>query len=251
MITEKIREQLAQSAEAEYQSFQAKLLPGVDGILGVRLPQLRQLAKQTAKQDALAYLQEMKELTAHGTVLYYEEKMLFGLVTGYARMDDPQRKYWLDVFVPVIDSWGVCDSCCMTYKWMKKQPEFWWEYLNKWLSSETEYGIRFGFVSMLAHFVDEEHLRQIFACCSQTRPDKKQNSYQDSYQDNNQDKGYYAKMAQAWLISVCFAKFPDQTYAFLKTDTMDDFTHNKSIQKTCESYRVSKEWKAAIRSLRR
>lgn len=249
MITEKIREQLAQSAEAEYQSFQAKLLPGVDGILGVRLPKLRQLAKQTAKQDAAAYLQEMEELTAHGTVLY-EEKMLFGLVIGYARMDDLQRKYWLEVFVPVIDSWGVCDSCCMTYKWMKNQPEFWWEYLNRWLLSGTEYGIRFGFVSMLAHFVDDRHLRKIFACCSRPLPDGNQNKNQDENQNENQN-GYYAKMAQAWLISVCFVKFPDQTYAFLKTDTMDDFTHNKSIQKTCESDRVTKEWKAAIRSLRR
>ena len=87
---------------------------------------------------------------------------------------------------------------------------------------------------MLAHFVDEEHLTGIFDICSQL----------DS-------RDYYAQMAAAWLVSACFVKFPQQSYVFLQDSRMDDFTHNKSIQKTCESYRVSGEWKEKIRVLRR
>lgn len=233
MDREEIRKELEQAAETDYKEFNAKLLPGVTKMLGVRLPKLRETAKCIAKNDAAAYLTQMQEADwNHG--VYYEEKMLFGLVIGYAKMDDKKRKEWLDVFVPVIDSWGVCDSCCMTYKWMKKQPEYWWEYLNQWIRTDTEYGIRFGMVSMLGHFVDEVHIQEILAVCSLVHHD-----------------GYYAKMAQAWLVSVCFVKFPEQTYAFLQENQMDDFTHNKSIQKTCESYRVTKEWKDKLRSLKR
>jgi len=233
MIREEIREELEQAAEEDYKEFNAKLLPGVENMLGVRLPRLREIAKRIAKNGALEYLARMQEAGWSHDV-YYEEKMLFGLVIGYAKMDDKKRKEWLDLFVPVIDSWGVCDSCCMTYKWMKKHPEYWWEYLNQWIWTDTEYGIRFGMVSLLGHFVDEAHIQPILALCDMVHND-----------------GYYAKMAQAWLVSVCFAKFPVQTYAFLREDRMDDFTHNKSIQKTCESYRVTKDWKEKIRSLRR
>lgn len=232
MTREQVKEQLRQLAEQEYRAFNQKLLPGVPGILGVRLPKLREMAKQAAKTDASEYLGEIRDCRPED--LYYEEKMVFGMVIGYAGMDEKARSGWLDVFVPLIDSWGVCDSCCMTYKWMKKHPDYWWDYLKRSIEAGTEFGIRFGLVCMLAHFVDEEHLTGIFDICSQL----------DS-------RDYYAQMAAAWLVSACFVKFPQQSYVFLQDSRMDDFTHNKSIQKTCESYRVSGEWKEKIRVLRR
>lgn len=233
MTRQEIRKQLEQLSEPDYRMFNEKLLPGVSNMLGVRLPKLRTLAKQIAKQDASKYLLQMKKTDWQETA-YYEEKMLYGLVIGYAKMDDNQYKQQLDAFVPLIDNWGVCDSSCMTYKWMRKNPAYWWDYLIQWIQADTEFAIRFSLVSMLDHFVDEPYIPKIFAVCS-----------------GMHHEGYYAKMAAAWLVSVCFAKFPEETYAFLQDDGMDDFTHNKSIQKTCESYRVSKEWKAAVRGLRR
>ncbi len=235
MIRQRVREQLEQMAEPDYKEFNGKLLPGISNILGVRLPKLRVLAKQIAKDDPLAYLEEMNKADWRDSdAFYYEEKMLYGLTAGYARMDDKDRRIWLDAFVPLIDNWGVCDSCCMTYKWMKKKPDYWWDYLNQWIETGKEFEIRFALVCMLAHFVDEAYIQEIFEVCSRIR-----------------SEGYYARMAEAWLVSVCFAKFPEETYEFLRNDRMDDFTHQKSIQKTCESYRVSKEWKARIRELRR
>lgn len=232
-MQQEIREQLEHLSEADYKAFNANLLPGVSDILGVRLPQLREIAKKIAKQDAVCYLMQLQEALQQEDISY-EEKMLYGLVIGYAKMDDNQYREWLDAFVPVIDNWGVCDSCCMTYKWMRKQPAYWWDYLERWIGTDTEFGIRFGIVSILDHFVDEAHIEDIFGICNRIH-----------------SEGYYAKMAVAWLVSMCFVKFPDKTYAFLQEDRMDDFTHNKSIQKTCESYRVTKEWKALARSLRR
>lgn len=238
MLKEEIRKQLKREAEPDYKEFQAKLLPGVDGILGVRLPKLREIAKRIAKTDAQEYLNHEMYAVIHSadedSIVYYEEKMLYGMVIGYAKADDAQRRQWLDLFVPRIDSWGVCDSCCMTYKWMKEKPELWWEYVKTWTFANEEYEIRFGLVCMLAHFIDERHIQEILAVCSRVL-----------------HEGYYAKMAQAWLVSACFVKFPEQTYLFLEKDNMDPFTHNKAIQKTCESYRVSKEWKDKIRSLKR
>ena len=232
MIRQEIRTQLEQEAEPDYRAFQSRLAPGVTDILGVRLPRLRQIAKQIAKKDAEEYLTQLQEAAAGE--LCYEEKMLFGLVIGYAPMDCERRRQWLDLFVPVIDNWAVCDSCCITYKWMRSKPEYWWEYAWNWILADTEYGIRFGLIVILGHFVDAAHIDKIFAICNEI--------------DND---GYYVKMAQARLISECFAKFADQTFLFLQHDQMDDFTHNKAIQKICESYRVPKEWKEKLRSLRR
>lgn len=232
MDRQTIREQLLQAADADYKEFNAKLLPGVDKMLGVRLPKLREIAKQAAKQHALEYLKQMQAANWQKD-LYYEEKLLYGLVIGYAKMDDGQYREWLDRFVPCIDSWGVCDSCCMTYKWMRRQQEYWWEYLNQWILAGREFTVRFAMVAMLGHFVDAGYIEKIFAVC------------------NRAYEGYYAKMAQAWLVSACFVKFPEQSYAFLQDNQMDGFTHNKSIQKTCESYRVTKEWKELARSLKR
>ena len=111
MTRERVKEQLKQLAEQEYRAFNQKLLPGVPGILGVRLPKLREIAKQAAKTDASEYLGEIRDRRPED--LYYEEKMVFGMAIGYAGMDEKARSGWLDVFVPLIDSWGVCDSCCM------------------------------------------------------------------------------------------------------------------------------------------
>ena len=77
-------------------------------------------------------------------------------------MDCERRRQWLDLFVPVIDNWAVCDSCCITYKWMRSKPEYWWEYAWNWILADTEYGIRFGLIVILGHFVDAAHIDKIF-----------------------------------------------------------------------------------------
>ncbi len=233
MMIQDIRIQLEHLSEAGYKAFNEKLLPGVPNILGVRLPELRGIAKQIAKKDADGYFAQVR---ADGWPpnAYYEEKMIYGLVIGYAKMDDMGYKEQLDAFVPLIDNWGVCDSCCMTYKWMRKNQPFWWNYLNGWIAKGTQFPVRFGLVCILGHFVDTVYIQKALGVCGSL-----------------QCEGYYAKMAAAWLVSACFAKFPQETYTFLQSSQLDTFTHNKAIQKTCESFRVSKEWKGMVRQLKR
>ena len=122
-MIEEIREQLYQLAEDDYKKFNQKLLPGVERVLGIRIPVLKQLAKSIAKNDAVTYLNEAEEKTHSNSI--HEEIMLQGLVLGYAKMKDEERVRYLDEFIPKIQNWAVCDSCVMNMKFMGKNPKFW------------------------------------------------------------------------------------------------------------------------------
>lgn len=227
MTTKKLREQLLSLCDAEYKKFNDALLPGVHNTLGVRVPQLRKLAQQIAKEDWRDYLR-------NGEESYYEDLMIKGMVIGYAKMQLSERLHWLDFFVPKIDSWGICDSCCMTYKFIKNNQEETFQWLKKYIGSSWEFEVRFALVILLDYFVNDAYVDKVLEIC-----------------DMMCHEGYYAKMAAAWAVSVCFAKYPEKTFAFLKRDKMDLFTHNKAIQKCCESFRVTKEMKIEIRKLKR
>lgn len=230
-----MREALFAASETDYKEFNAKLIPGVERMLGIRLPKVRELSRKAARDNPEEYLEEVwQAYQGHADGLYYEEYLVFGIMIGYARFSDEERMYWLDRFVPMIGNWAVCDSACMTYKWMKKNREVWWEYIQKWYAFGTEFAVRFALVCMLDHFVDDDYHGKVLAACGRMRQD-----------------GYYARMAAAWAVSVCVAKYPEEGYHFLETDTMDVFTHNKSIQKSCESYRVSPDMKTKLRLLKR
>ena len=129
---------------------------------------------------------------------------------------------------------GQCDSCVTSYKFMRKESDFWFDYVKKYAESKNEFELRFMIVSLMSHFLDKEHIDEILTICGKIDHD-----------------GYYVKMGNAWALSVCYVKFPEKTRAFLEKDTLDDFTHNKAIQKIRESYRVSKEEKEQLTCLKR
>ena len=232
MTVEMIRERLLGLAEEDYKEFNKKLLPGVEHVIGIRLPAMRKLAREAAKEDFRSYLNEARDKV--GAASFYEEVMMQGLILGYAKMEREERAEYLDEFVPKIGNWAVCDSCVTGYKFMKKEPEFWFDYLLKFRDSREEFELRFMIVAMMSHFVDDAHIDEILRCCNEIRHD-----------------GYYTKMGVAWTVQVCYVKFPEKTRHFLETDTMDDFIHNKAIQKIRESYRVSREEKEELNLLKR
>ena len=196
-----VRERLLSLAEEDYREFNMKLLPGVERVMGVRLPAVRKVAKQIAKGDFRAYLDEaQKEIT---TDSFHEEIMAQGLVLGYAKMDTQERRAYLDEFVPKIQNWAVCDSCVNSFDFMAKEPQYWFEYLKGYMDSEEEYEIRFMVVSMMSHFIDEEHIDEILKIFGGAHHD-----------------GYYAKMGNAWAISMCYVKFPQKTRKFLENDPL-------------------------------
>lgn len=226
-----IKEHLLQLAERGNKKFTESLNPGVEHILGIRVPDLRKLAARIAKDDWEAYLDT-------ADTYYMEERMLQGMVLGCIRPDADVEVYLHRVtqFVWNINSWSVCDTFKFGggKKFIEANKDRLWEYLKTWMHAEGEYEIRFGVVMAMQHFIDEEHLDELF-----------------SLYDGIRHEGYYVRMAVAWALSVCFVKFPERTLAYLKQNSLDKFTYNKALQKITESYRVDAATKKVIRGMKR
>lgn len=225
-----IKENLLQLAGNGNKKFTESLHPGIENVLGIRIPALRQLGAQIAKDDWQNYLQT-------ADTYYMEERILQGMVIGNLKMKDVEAYLSLVAeFVPIINSWSVCDTFDFYGKqrFVDKNKERVWEFLESWLKSDQEYEIRFGVVMAMAHYIDEEYIDKVL-----------------QWTDRIHHEGYYVKMAVAWALSVCYVKFPQKTMDYLKKNNLDDFTYNKALQKIVESYRVSLEDKEIIRSMKR
>lgn len=222
-----IKEQLEMLKDPEFQKFTVGLLPGVDHILGVRLPALRKIARKIAKENWQEYLKYACDDS-------FEEIMLQGMVLGYAKGNLKEKEPFLRSFLPKIDNWSVCDSTCSTIKLAKEQPEEFWDFLLEYLHSPREYEVRFVLVQMLNYYVNPTYLPRVLEAI-----------------DCVHLKLYYAQMAQAWAVSICYREFPEMTLPYLKANHLDDFTHNKALQKITESLKVSKEEKEYIRTMKR
>ena len=228
-MREEIRNKLYEMSDAGYQEFSASLIPasGRGTMLGVRLPALRTLAKEIAKGDF------RKELS-YKEDLFFEETMLRGMILGYGCKEIQELFSYLEDFIPRVQNWSVCDSACSTIKLARSQPEEFWEFLQQYLNSREEFQIRFGLVQLLDYYVNETYLERVLEAVQQV-----------------QQEAYYVNMAQAWAISICYREFPEATLPVLKKNTLNDFTHNKAIQKITESLKVSGEKKELVKTLRR
>lgn len=222
-----VREQILELADEEYKKFHSRLCPGKDNIIGVRLPLLRKLAIKISKGDWRKYIKEAKNE-------YYEEILLQGLVLGYVKTDIEELLCYIKKFVPKIDNWAVCDSFCNGLIFTKKNMERVWEFIQPYLSSEKEFEMRFGIVMLLSFYINENYIDRVLLLL-----------------DKAHHEGYYVKMAVAWTISTCYVKFPEKTMKYLKHNTLDNFTYNKSLQKITESLRIDAETKNIIRSMKR
>lgn len=225
---EEIRQELIKLADDKYRSFHSNLCPGVENILGVRLPLLRKLAKSLSKEeDYYNYLN-------NGDTKYYEEIMIEGLIIGYLKTDNENRFNYIRNFIPKIDNWAICDSFCNNLKFTKKNINEVWNFILPYTSSENEFDIRFAIVMMLNFYIIEDYIDDVLNTLNKINHD-----------------GYYVKMAVAWAVSYAYIDFPQKTLAFLKNNNLDNFTYNKSLQKIIESTRVSKEDKDLMRSLKK
>lgn len=222
----KVLTKLQQEAEEKYQKFSAKLVPSNIKLLGVRIPKLRQLAKQMLKENkAEEYLSlSVEELE------YQEETMLYSLLL--AQNKDAHKIERIKNFVPHINSWAVCDIFCSCLKDAKKQQQIYWDSFKIYTQSSKEYEIRFFYVLALSYFINDEYLEKIFSLVQQQKY-----------------VGFYDKMAVAWLLSMMYVKYPENTEKFLLNTPLDEFVFRKSISKICDSYQVTKEAKIHLRTL--
>lgn len=224
-----VEKELFNMQDKKYQEFQKKLCPGIENIIGIRVPVLRNYAKQLLKDNDFKTL--MKCISDN----YYEEIMLQGMLIGEAKEEFNIIIKYIENFIPKIDNWATCDTFCAGLKITKKNKEKMWNFLQRYLKSKKEFEVRFGIVMILDYFIDEKYLKKDFDIFNNIKVDK-----------------YYVQMAVAWAISICLVKYYDKTIKYLlKEADLDDFTYNKSIQKAIESYRITKEQKDFLRKIKK
>ena len=201
-IREIVKEKLLELADEKYKEFHSGLCKGMKTeLLGVRVPVLRQYAKELYKTYSL------EELSIIGEE-YYEEIMLKGMIIGLqTKTDFEDITKQIEEFVPKIDNWAVCDTFCAGLKITKKYKKEMYNFIQKYLKSDKEFEIRFGIVMLLDYYIDEEHIEEVLKICNNIKHD-----------------GYYVKMAVAWLISFAIIKYYDITIKYLEICDLDDFT---------------------------
>ena len=222
-----IRRELESIADEKYRVFSSKLIPNIDNVLGVRLPELRKIAKRLAKDNYQEYL-------AATELIYFEEIMLQGIIIGYLNVEWEDKVKHIIGFIPKIDNWSVCDSFCTGLKFDEKNKNEVWKFLQPYLKSKKAYEIRFAVVMLLFHFVDEKYVKHAFSAFNRIK-----------------HNDYYVKMAVAWAVSIYYRDLPEISLPYLKNNKLDDWTHNKAIQKISESLAIDDETKNTIRSMKR
>lgn len=226
-IRKEILQRLFALQDLQYRDFQAKLMPTVDKntIIGVRTPELRKLAKELAKrEDVGAFLDALP----HG---YYDENNLHGFILCEEK-DFDRVIARLDAFLPHVDNWATCDL--LSPKVFKKHKNKLLPHIRRWLASSKVYTVRFGIEMLLSYYLDEDFSPEYLNWVAVLRSEE-----------------YYINMMIAWYFATALAKQYDAALPILLEQRLAPWTHNKTIQKAIESYRITDEQKAYLRSLKR
>ena len=208
---------LAQGNES-YAAFNQRIVNTKMPVIGVRVPDLRRLARELAPGMSAAYIGEL--LTAQNESFDYV--LLCGLLITHARLDDQMAIDLTKQYLPCVDSWAHIDV--FVEKKRRFAGEIWWDFALECLQSEAEFTVRYGVIALMTNFLDEAHIDQVFAALRGIKHD-----------------GYYVKMALAWLYATAAVHFFDLTLAELENEHIDAWTRNKSYQKMRESRRFTLE----------
>lgn len=215
-------EELKSFADENYRAFHKRLLKNENiNVLGVRVPQLRKISKK--------YISEVDALLSFPDE-YYEVTFIKLTAVSYLKYDDFLR--YVDRCIPLIDNWATCD--CFTPKCIEKNKKDFLPYIRKYASEDSEFSQRFALTTLLHFYVEEEYLEEIF-----------------SITDRCNTSMYYVHMAAAWLIAEALAKYYDRAKGYLLENSLDKKTHNKAIQKACESFRLSNDRKNFLKGIKR
>ena len=227
MITDEIRSELIKLQDPSYRDFQVNLIPTVapEKIIGVRTPELRALAKALSKRDDISgFLDDLPHSS-------FEENQLHAFILSVMKDAEACIKL-VDKFLPYVDNWATCDQ--MSPKIFKKHKELLLGFVNEWIKSDHTYTRRFAIGMLMEHFLDDDFKTSYLTKVSKIRSDE-----------------YYVNMMIAWFFATALAKQYDYTVPYIEKQKLDIWTHNKSIQKAVESYRITEEQKAYLKTLKR
>ena len=221
-----IRSKLFELQDIKYRDFQAKLIPTVtpDSVIGVRTPELRKFAKQLVKEsDTAEFLNDLPHK-------YFDENQLHAFILSEMK-DYVVCIDKVNTFLPYVDNWATCDQ--MSPKIFKKNRNDLLTYINKWIASDETYTIRFGVGMLMEHFLDEDFDLSYPEMVARLRSDE-----------------YYVNMMIAWYFATALARQYESIIPYIEEKRLAVWTHNKAIQKSVESYRITPEQKTYLKSLK-
>ena len=222
---ETVRERLFALRDETNAAFMARLVPTLppESVLGVRLPDCRALAKE------LCRMPDIGEFLADLPHRYLDENNLHALILNEEK-DCAAAVAALDVFLPYVDNWAICDS--LRPKAFKKHPPALPDECRRWMRSAEPYTVRFGIEMLMTHYLDKdfrpEYLEEVSIIKS---------------------KEYYVNMMIAWYFATALAKQYEAAISYIEQRRLDQWTHNKTIRKAIESCRLTEERKAYLRTL--
>lgn len=212
--------------DEKYKKFHSSLvLNSKYEMIGIRVPIMRKIAKEIAKTN-------IEEFLKYAQNNYYEEIMIQGLVISHIKDEKIFNKYFKE-YISKIDNWALCDTFCSTIKIVEKYEDKYFKEAVKMSLNKKEFISRIGLVMILDHFMNQKNLEIIFDTLNKIESEK-----------------FYINMAEAWLICEMYIRFPKETKIFMQKNNLNKFTHNKAISKIHDSYRVSKDEKEYLSTLR-
>ena len=211
--------------DIKYKEFHSKLILS-NNLIGIRTPMLKEIAKKISKGDYKTFI----KLNKHEI---YEEIIIHGLIIGYLS-DFNESLSLLDNFIPYVDNWAINDIVCANMKIFKKYQEIGFNKILNYIDSNNPFQIRIGIVLLLDFYINDKYIDKIFDIV-----------------DNIKNDNYYVRMANAWLLSICYIKYKEKTYNYLLNNDLDKFTFNKAISKICDSKRVDVKDKEKLKKIRK
>ncbi len=225
-MVDDIQKELFRQQDENYRKFQSKLIPTIaaDTVIGVRTPVLRKFAKQLVKQDEIQnFLQDLPHK-------YFDENQLHAFIISEIKDYDKCMEELIR-FLPFVDNWATCDQ--MSPKVFKENRRELFAQIKIWLQAKETYIVRFGIGMLMQHYLDED--------------------FEPVYPEivaGIKSEEYYVNMMIAWYFATALAKQYDAILPYIENHRLDTWTHNKTIQKSVESYRVTAEQKEYLKSLK-
>ena len=221
-----VKDALFSYQDLKYRDFQSPLVPNIDKetIIGVRTPQMRQVAKEFYNTpEGNKFLSKLPHK-------YYEENLVhFFMIAMIKDFDECVKE--VERFLPYVDCWPVCDQS--SPKVFKKKHKELLPLIKKWIASDHVYTARFGIRMLMNEFLGDDFKEEYLEWVASVK-----------------GEDYYIKMMVAWYFATALAKRYDETVPYIEQHKLEDWTHKKAIQKAIESYRVSDEHKAYLKTLK-
>lgn len=222
-----IQSKLFELQDKKYRDFQVKLIPNInsDNVIGVRTPELRKYAKELVKSNNhVSFLNDLPHK-------YFDENQLHAFIISELK-DYNNCILYINKFLPYVDNWATCDQ--MSPKIFKKNRDKLINELKIWINSKETYSIRFAIGMLMQYYLEDNFKIEYLKLVA-----------------NIKSNEYYINMMRAWYFATALAKQYEAAIVFIEKNKLDVWTHNKTIQKAIESYRITKETKEYLRGLKR